>query len=171
MSFQNFFIEYGRVIQTSGIATVVFAAGWLARRAKPKVIAGWTYSDYPIFIKMLSLMFAVFMTAAVIYNGSGLFKQDWWVAPAILFITVASYFFMAEVFLTSLRWSDTKIELHRFPFAKRTIKLEEITSARYHGATESLTLVDKSGAKLWFPYGNRAGIAGLFALLGQRGVV
>jgi hypothetical protein len=162
LSLQNFFTEHGREVQVLAAAIVVLAAGWFSRRAQPRTIAGWTLSTYSAFIKILSLLFAAFMTAAVLFNGLSIFNDDWWVAPAFLLIAAASYLFVYEVFFSTLRWNEVEVQVRRYPFSPKVMKFHEIDSVKFHGTTESVTLRSQSGIKLWFPYGYRVGTSELF---------
>lgn len=165
MTLQGFLLEHGRLVQMIGTAVVVLTIGWISRRAQPRVVAGWTHSHYPLAIKALSLLFLVFMTAATLFNGLSIFKQDWWVVPVFLLTVAASYLFAYEVFFSSLRWNEYEVEVRRFPFRPRRMKLQEITMLRLHATTESVTLSNYQGARLWFPYGYRAGAPRLFGLI------
>ncbi|HSV50630.1 MAG TPA: hypothetical protein VLJ57_00835 [Burkholderiaceae bacterium] len=161
-------IENGRMVQILGTATVVLAAGWFSRQAQPRVAAGWTHSTYTLVIKALTLLFAAFMTAAVLFNGLAIFNQDWWVAPVFLLTVAASYLFVYEVFFTSLRWNEMEVEVRHFPFRPRAMKFQDIVSVKFHGTTESVTFSSQTGSRIWFPYGYRVGARRLFALMSAR---
>jgi len=165
LSLQSFLLEYGRVLQVFGVAVVVLAAGWFSQRAKAKLVDGWTHSSYTVFIKVFSMLFLAFVSAAVCFNGRTIFNQDWWVAPAFLGVVISAYLFAYEVFFASLRWNSSSVEVRRFPFGSRTMKFEDIASIKFHSASESVTLRSKQGALVWFPYGYRIGVASLFALM------
>ena len=167
LSVQTFFIEHGRLMQVLATAAVVLAAGWLSKRAQPKLVAGWTHSTYTLFIKALSLLFAAFMTAAVLFNGLAIFSLDW-ASPVFLLAVAASYSFAYEVFFASLRWNDIEVEVRRFPFRPKSMKFQDIASMRFHGTSESVTLSSHEGNRLWFPYGYRVGASRLFALIRTR---
>ena len=153
------------MVQILGTAAVVLAAGWCARRAQPRVVAGWTHSTYTVFIQASSLLFAAFMTAALCFNGLAIFNEDWWVSPVFLLAVAAAYFFVYEVFFASLRWNETEVEVRRFPFEPQTMKFQDIVSVRFHGTSESVTLRSETGAQVWFPYGYRVGASRLFTLI------
>jgi hypothetical protein len=168
MSLQSFLIEHGNAVQVLGTAVVVFAIARFAQQAQPTVHSGWTCSHYTLAVKGLSLLFLLFMTAATIYNGSAIFDQEWWVAPIFLLTAVASYVFAYEVFFASLRWNELEVEVRRFPFQPQKMKFRDITSARFHSTTESVTLSSHGGERIWFPYGYRAGASSLFGLIHGR---
>ncbi|NTU63866.1 MAG: hypothetical protein HGB05_10805 [Chloroflexi bacterium] len=165
---QTLLIEYRWLIQVAAAALVVLMFGWLARTGQPKTREGWTYSHFPLPVKILAVLFATFMTAAIAYNGMQLFASDWWVPPVILLMFVGAYWFLYEVFVTRLRWNDERFELVRYPFAARSMAFSEIVAIKHHATTESLTVIAAKGTRAWFPYSYRVGMGDLFARIHQH---
>lgn len=160
-----FLVEYRWLVQVAASAGIALLFGWLASRAQPQTRAGWRYSYYPLAVKAIAVLGAAFMTAAVAYNGTKLFASDWWVAPAIILLTIGAYWLLYEIFVTRLRWNDECFELVRYPFAVISLPFSEIAAIKHHPITESLTVIATNGERAWFPYSYRAGMSELFSRL------
>ncbi|NRF72459.1 hypothetical protein HLB44_36470 [Aquincola sp. S2] len=157
--------QYSAAIQIIGSALLVLALGWAAKRAMPKKVGEWTYSNYPLLGKLIALLGVVFITAAHVYNGLKLFESDWWVPPIIIVMTVGFYWLAYEMFVTTLRWNTTVVELLRPPLRPKVVRFSEVDSLKLHPTTESVTIRSTNGTKLWFPHSFRTGMPQLFTAL------
>ena len=155
--------KYGWLVQLAGVVAFGLLVNWMAARSKPRAIAAWTYSRYQTPVKLLAAIFPLFMTAALVYNGTALFREDWWVPPAIIVMTVLGFWLAHDVFLTTLRWNDDRFEIFRFPLRPKSIRLEDITSIKHHALTESVSIIDSAGNRVWFSCAYRVGIGDLMA--------
>lgn len=160
---KQFLIDHGWIIKMAGAAAVVLAFGWLAGRGVPRQQGGWVHARYPVAVKIFAAVGALFMTAALAWNGTGLFAADWWVPPVFLAMALATYWFVYEAFVASVRWNETEMQVFRPPFAPRSIAFADIVAVRHHATIELVTIRARDGRRVWLSYSYRIGMADLFA--------
>ena len=102
--------EYEAVIKITATVLVLLLAGWAATRERPRVSAGWTYLRYSLPVRVLAGLFLPFMIAALLYNGSKLFEESWWVAPAIFLTTTGAAWLFYDAFFQTVRWNSEALE-------------------------------------------------------------
>lgn len=150
MVYKEFFAQYSWAIQVVGVVIFGWFATWVAGRSKPKITEGWVYAGYTLPIKALSAAFVVFMLAALWHNGMALFKEDWWVPPAIIAITGGAFWLAYDVFLTTLRWNEEILELHRTFLPSKTIFICEVASIKHHPISQTISIIDMQGLAIRF---------------------
>lgn len=165
VTMNHFLTQYGFVVQLVASALCVIFLGWMAKRALPRVEGEWTYSHYPLAAKLFAIAFALFLTAALIYNGAKLLDEEWWVPLVIITMFVGAYWVVYEMFVTTLRWNSLRMEISRPPLKPKAVRFADITSIDVHSASESITIRAKDGTKVWFPHSFRSGMPELFAAL------
>jgi len=165
MDYTGILTKYSWVIQIAGVVAFGYFVTWLARRSRPKVKDGWVYVEYAFPIKLVSAGFVLFMLAALWHNGSALFREDWWVPPAIIAITAGAFWLAYDVFLTTLRWNEEEIELHRYLFPMKAIRIRDVTSLQPHPNSQAISVFDTSGSRIRFNVGYRVGAADLIAYI------
>lgn len=150
MDYKGFLAQYSWAIQIVGVVVFGWFATWVARRSKPKITKGWVYAGYTLPIKALSAASVAFMLAALWHNGMALFKEDWWVPPAIIAITAGAFWLAYDVFLTTLRWNEETIELHRAFLPSKTIFICEVASIKNHPIAQTISIIDMHGKAIRF---------------------
>lgn len=150
MGYKEFLAQYSWAIQVVGVIVFGWLATWIARRSKPKVTEGWVYASYTLPIKALSAAFVAFMLAALWHNGMALFKEDWWVPPAIIAITAGAFWLAYDVFLTTLRWNEEALELHRAFLPSKVILICEVASIKHHPTSQSISIINMHGLAIRF---------------------
>jgi len=163
MDSKDFLAKYAWAIQIIGVIVFGWVATWIAKRSNPPIKEGWMYSGYTLTIKMLYAAFVAFMLAALWHNGMALFKEDWWVPPAIIGITASAFWLAYDVFLTTLRWNEEALELYRVFLPPKAINIREVASIKHNPASESILITDVRGMAIRFNAKYRVGIANLLS--------
>ncbi|MTD93092.1 hypothetical protein GIW81_01945 [Hyphomicrobium sp. xq] len=162
----EWFKEYDAVIKVAATALVLLLAAWAANREKPKVSAGWTYLHYTMLVKVIAGLFLPFMIAAILYNGSKLFEESWWVPPVIFLTTAGAAWLFYDSFFRTIRWNSEALEVRGLFSKGWRVAWEEVRSVSLVSEALFITDVENVSRKLNLHY--RVGARDLIQWLSSR---
>ena len=155
--------KYDWILKILLSAGMVFFIAWSARRSKTIEKNGWKYLSHPFALKLLALVFLIFMVAALIHNGFGLFQEKWWVVIGFLATVAMSVYLFYVTYGISIRWNN--VEIQKTTFFLKTVAFQWNDTQEFHllQGGQRLEMINSDGRNLKMDLSNRAGVQELIS--------
>lgn len=160
--------RYGQTAQVAGLLAMAGIMRAASARPETEQIGDWIYGRHGSLVRGIAAVGLPFLSFFLLYRGSTLLLEPWWVIALLAALFGSSAWLMADVHGSTLRFNASAAELRRLLRRPVLVRIDAGTVVEQHPRRRLFTVRDRSGNAIRFHAGYRPGAVPLVNYLLNR---